>query len=342
MRYHVKKRWTLIATLFLLAGAGLFFWFCIYDLNDDGYEDLKERVKAQMQDQDAPRHASQKKLNVSKQFWLARNGQRLFFRLDAQEGVLVYEKDATAQRLVEEMHRVKGSFQKKQELYVFEAKQARYDHQEEDLIAEELVVHLYRLEGDVLPDHFDPAEPQMVFSAKKGAFQGDKMQLQGSVSVKSAADWSLLCDEISYDGAGIFLNGDVLLEIPEKQTKIFTEKAWVQRQNIKSAPEKIFLEGDVRLMRREGKLLQYLLADEATYEPSSEKMHFYAHGSHRVLLHDKINNLEVTAPEIVMYRDEAKKMQFKGIGDVKFRFAEEEYEKMKKRFLFEKDSADGT
>jgi len=58
-----------------------------------------------------------------------------------------------------------------------------------------------------------------------------------------------------------------------------------------------------------------------------------------VLFYDKINNLQVSAPEIKMQRDkQTKKQQFQGIGDVRFHFVEKEYQQLRKRFLLEKKS----
>jgi hypothetical protein len=121
--------------------------------------------------------------------------------------------------------------------------------------------------------------------------------------------------------------------------KIFSNSAVIDLDpEIESfALKTVLLEGNVRLINREGALQQYILADRVTYDHGMHQMHFWGSKNRRVLFFDKINNLQVSASEMKMQRDKTtKKEQFQGIGDVRFHFAEKEYEQIRKRFLLEK------
>ncbi len=101
--------------------------------------------------------------------------------------------------------------------------------------------------------------------------------------------------------------------------------------------KKIDLEGNVRLVRGQGALEQYVLANRLVYDRESGQAHFMSRRPGRVLLYDKINNLQVSAPEIKLDRDKkTKKEAFQGIGDVRFHFAEKEFEQIRKHFQLEK------
>lgn len=107
------------------------------------------------------------------------------------------------------------------------------------------------------------------------------------------------------------------------------------------ALETINLNGNVRLLNKVGALPQYALADHLIYDNNTRQIHLVGTKAKRVLLYDKINDLQVSAPEIKIYRDQmTHKEQFRGVGDVRFQFAEKEFDQIRKRFLIEKNSLD--
>lgn len=121
--------------------------------------------------------------------------------------------------------------------------------------------------------------------------------------------------------------------------KIFSDQAIVNYvfENGSFSLKTISLNENVRLLNRSGSISQYALADHMTYEHESQQMHFKSDERKRVLFYDKINNLQVSAPEIKMQRDkQTKKEHFQGIGDVRFHFAEKEYQQLRNCFLLEK------
>lgn len=97
-------------------------------------------------------------------------------------------------------------------------------------------------------------------------------------------------------------------------------------------PEKMTLKGDVRLLNRSAldpekpqAFFEYILADQMEYIPDTKEVHLTAYHPHRVLLYDRVNHLQVSAPEIKLRRNQqTQKDSFEGIGDVRFNFTEEE------------------
>lgn len=105
----------------------------------------------------------------------------------------------------------------------------------------------------------------------------------------------------------------------------------------KFVPDIVTLVGNVRLINREGSLMQYILADKVVLTCSTYEMHFFATGKYRVLFYDKANNLQMSATELIMKRDKTtKKESMQGIGDVRFRFIGQEFDQIRKRFLLDK------
>jgi lipopolysaccharide export system protein LptA len=73
---------------------------------------------------------------------------------------------------------------------------------------------------------------------------------------------------------------------------------------------------------------QYALADAITYTPKNRLLTLHSSGSHRVLFYDKANRVQVSAPKVVIFGNHT----FKGVGDVRCTFAEQELEVLKKQF----------
>ncbi len=108
--------------------------------------------------------------------------------------------------------------------------------------------------------------------------------------------------------------------------------------NTSTEPQKLTLLGNVRILNREGVLTQYVLADRAEYLFDQFQMSFSAEKGNRVILYDRPNNLEVSAPGLKITRNpETKKDSIQGFGDVRFELVEEEIELLKKRFLIERN-----
>lgn len=106
-------------------------------------------------------------------------------------------------------------------------------------------------------------------------------------------------------------------------------------------PSKLLLEGNVYLINRIGSMeeedkgQQYALADKLTYDFATKQMELKAKKKGRVLFFDKINNLQMSAPRLVVKRDSrTSKDSIKGYGDVRFHFIDNEFEQIRKHFQF--------
>ncbi|MGK5594114.1 MAG: hypothetical protein ACSNEK_01990 [Parachlamydiaceae bacterium] len=101
-------------------------------------------------------------------------------------------------------------------------------------------------------------------------------------------------------------------------------------------PLRLIVDGEVRIVNKfslnEDNILQYILADLAEYEFRDRELTLSG-GDTRVLLYDKLNNLELSAPILKIKRDRiTDKDSVSGIGDVRFVFIDQELEKIKNRF----------
>jgi lipopolysaccharide export system protein LptA len=118
---------------------------------------------------------------------------------------------------------------------------------------------------------------------------------------------------------------------------------WQERQLV---PEKIILEGHVRLLNRfdghleeSGSLLHYALADRVECLPKQKEMTLDAAKNNRVLFFDKVNNVQMSAPSLkIRHDDTTGKDSIQGLGDVRFTFIEKELEQLKQRFRLEESS----
>lgn len=124
--------------------------------------------------------------------------------------------------------------------------------------------------------------------------------------------------------------------------EVQADKATIYYQKLagRLVAKKIILEGNVYLVDHKGMEgdenpktpLHYALADKVEYNPHTKAMDFSAKDGRRVLFYDKINHLQVSAPELHITRDQqTKKEAIKGVGDVRFHFKNSELEQLLKR-----------
>lgn len=105
-------------------------------------------------------------------------------------------------------------------------------------------------------------------------------------------------------------------------------------------PTKLRMEGQVSILNRfdghvaeSSSVLQYALADQVDYFPNSEEMILHAQNGKRVLVYDKVNNVQMSAPTFKLKRSEGSgKGSIQGVGDVRFTFIEGELDKLRAHF----------
>lgn len=155
--------------------------------------------------------------------------------------------------------------------------------------------------------------------------ESQEMSLQGVIH--SSEDASALNQQVHLD--------DVLGEMYADRVHIHYQ--WENRQ---LSPGKMVLEGHVSLMNRfdghieeSGSILHYALADRVEYFPKQQEIVLSGMNGNRVLLFDKVNNVQMSAPSLkVRYDAATKKESIQGIGDVRFTFIEKELNQIKRHF----------
>jgi len=128
--------------------------------------------------------------------------------------------------------------------------------------------------------------------------------------------------------------------------QVLIQYTWINRQFV---PEKIILEGNVRLMNRfngheeeSGGVLHHVLADRVDYFPKKREMLLTGFDGRRVLFFDKSNNVQMSAPSLKVQNDPiTQKAAVQGFGDVRFTFIEKELEQLKNHFPFQKELQSG-
>lgn len=124
--------------------------------------------------------------------------------------------------------------------------------------------------------------------------------------------------------------------------RVHMNYTWEGRQLV---PEKITLEGHVRLLNRfdghpeeSGSVLHYALADQVDFTPKQQEMILTSSTGNRVLFFDKVNNVQMSAPSLKVRHDvTTQKDSIQGLGDVRFTFMEKELEQLKQRFRLEQE-----
>lgn len=114
-------------------------------------------------------------------------------------------------------------------------------------------------------------------------------------------------------------------------------------ENQTFTPSKLVLESHVRL-KNHGAIdpaktkifLEYALADILEYIPKTKELILSAIDKKRVLFFDRINNLQVSAPALKVYRNgQSQEPEIQGVGDVRFKFVKRELNEIRKQFPIE-------
>jgi hypothetical protein len=138
---------------------------------------------------------------------------------------------------------------------------------------------------------------------------------------------------------------DLQVFFEDDKGEIHADKVFIKYEEVgkKIIPARIVLEGNLRIENHfenfadAKKENQYILAHRVDFIPQTSEMIFKAEKGKRVLLYDKGNNLQVSAPRLKIIRDKSvKKETLQGIGDIRFNFIENELDQFRRQFSFEK------
>ncbi len=181
---------------------------------------------------------------------------------------------------------------------------------------------------------------QLILRSKKMRLQlssldDSKQEIQsiyasGDVRVDREEQWNLLADQAVYQKE----KQEIHLSSKEEESQLFFHdyqgKIYADHAVIELESNRCLLQGNVKLIQREGVLEQYAMADRVEISKNEGKMHFFSGKNQHVLFFDRVNGLQVSAPELVVIRDPVtRKENVRGKGNVRFHFKEDEYERMK-------------
>lgn len=164
------------------------------------------------------------------------------------------------------------------------------------------------------------------------------LEATGNVVLSKDQQWSLTADAARYDKMGNLVelsvkeDPDAYLFFADSRGKIHARHAVFDLHS-----QECLLMGDVKMVHREGPLEQYALADRVKMIKGEKEIRFFSDQGKRVLFYDKINRLQMSAPEISVLKDSQKnKNTVTGKGKVRFHFKDEEYDRLRQYFLIEK------
>lgn len=130
-------------------------------------------------------------------------------------------------------------------------------------------------------------------------------------------------------------NGSDPIYFRDPHGEIYADRAELLYDE-KQKPLRLILEGNIRLQNTTAGALQYALADEGIFEFEKNTLTLKAKTRPRVLFYDELNKVQASAPGLTINRDPKNGQNvLRGMGNVRFIFAEEELNELKKRFSFE-------
>ncbi len=144
---------------------------------------------------------------------------------------------------------------------------------------------------------------------------------------------SIQAGTAEFDGKELYLSDGVKATL-ENFIVTAQQAIFIPRKDQKGLEiEKVLLIDNVKMSSFLPSKLQYALADKVEYLPESKTWIFTAIPPKRVLYYDKLNQVTISAPHIVVQDGEGEaKPRVKATGDVRFSFAEKELNEMQKLF----------
>lgn len=195
------------------------------------------------------------------------------------------------------------------------------------------MVHTIGSNSDVVLVHTDPELGLSHTLKSYGSFKIDHEKMESRLLSPKDEEGNVL------DGKQVFFE--------DSKGDIYADRAFVKYEYVDKVlvPVRVVLEGNVRITNRlafsekdQTPVKQYVLADRVDFLPRTKEMILKSTKGERVLLFDQANDLQVSAPAIKLVRDQAtKKESVQGLGDVRLRFAENEFQRIRRLFAFEKE-----
>lgn len=179
------------------------------------------------------------------------------------------------------------------------------------------------------------AMPARIVGAGEMLFKDIKRGM--TLEADGKAEYSANENKLTIDS----VQGSKQIHIVDRFGQIFSNKAvfLLDAESKLFEVENITLLGNVSLINKmystkEQEASQFILADKALIGIKQESACLTADKGKRVLIMDKLNRMQVSAPSITIKRSEGIiPFSIKGTGDVRFSFKDDELKEIKKRFL---------
>lgn len=168
-------------------------------------------------------------------------------------------------------------------------------------------------------------------------FSGHEIQnveAEGDVKLDRNGEWELHADRATYDKKEnvISCTSDSSVTFQDEKGRMFAKSAVFDLTF-----QECILEGDVKMIHREGPLEQFAIAERVILSKERKEARFFCQKGGRVLFYDRVNRLQMSAPQINIVKDPSTNQNaVKGVGKVRFHFKDEEYERLRQYFLLEK------
>jgi hypothetical protein len=158
--------------------------------------------------------------------------------------------------------------------------------------------------------------------------KGQKIETFGSLVIDSATKQVVMTSP----------NEEQQIHFSDPFGDIFADKMVLNYESVEGhiKPILMHLEGHLRLQNTSPLGQRYALADSADFVFAKDELTLKSKS--RVLFYDPVNKVQASAPSLILKRDKATgKDLIQGTHSVRFCFAEEEFNELKKRFSFEHD-----
>lgn len=209
----------------------------------------------------------------------------------------------------------------------------------------------------VLKGHVIVENPMGKLSAEEAVLKRDEkgtsdidfpwLHLSREVALFFSDGGALKCQEVyvDYQLSIATFEGPPQIYYKDEMGELFADWAQVDYVNKdgKFQPQKVSLRGNVQMVgspkahQDPGKpSVQYALADSVDYFPEEERMVLTSGEGRSVLFYDHSKEMQLSARTVHASRSPVDgKESVQGIGDVRFIFKQEEFEKLKQRFKWD-------
>jgi len=341
-------RSALIGALFVIVIASLCsLGFCLRGAVDrEGFQELMLSFDPSQATKE-PHTSHHLRKEVVKEVILANEPLKRRARLYGDQAVMVLDRDQKRTDILEHLHGVTAIIQEKlvtdggvseQVVLKLQAERLLCDYHRDEFVANGATVQRVLVAGHQMQSDVEGGRALVWGKAPiaKLKLQSNTLTLLGGVEIEnhqgnaSAEKATLFPQKIILEDAVTF---------KDRLGEVHANRCVIDFEGEQQVMRHIHLEGDIRILNclklnpLDESSKQYALAERVDYYPETGEMLLYAADDARVLFYDQDEEFEVSAPALKIQRNKKPlKHAVFGLGDVRFHFADDEKEQLKKRF----------